>query len=61
MTALGLGVLGILLRLLPTVPFVLLAPFFFAPSSPRLEGRLVGERPGAAPTKITRWCRFSVS
>jgi uncharacterized membrane protein YbaN (DUF454 family) len=39
--ALLLGAVGIVLPLLPTVPFVLLAAFFFARSSPRLERWLV--------------------
>ena len=39
--ALALGALGILLPLLPTVPFMILAAFCFARSNPRLEAWLV--------------------
>ena len=35
--SLGLGLVGIVVPLLPTVPFVLLAAFCFGGSSPRLE------------------------
>lgn len=41
LTSLALGLLGMFLPLLPTVPFVLLAAFCFARSSPRLERWLV--------------------
>jgi uncharacterized protein len=40
----ALGALGVVLPLLPTVPFMLLAAFFFARSSPRLEAWIVGHR-----------------
>ena len=42
--ALGLGVVGIVVPGLPTVPFVILAAFCFARSSPRLEAWLVSHR-----------------
>ncbi len=40
----GLGVIGAFLPLLPTVPFLLLATFLFANSSPRLHNWIVSHR-----------------
>lgn len=37
----ALGAIGVLLPLLPTVPFMILAAFCFANSSPRLEAWLI--------------------
>jgi uncharacterized membrane protein YbaN (DUF454 family) len=49
----ALGAAGVVLPLLPTVPFMLLAAFFFARSSPRLEAWIV-EHPRFGP-HIKAW------
>ena len=38
--ALGLGIIGVVLPVLPTTPFVILAAFSFGNASPRLQKRL---------------------
>ena len=48
-----LAAFGVVLPLLPTVPFVILAAFCFARSSPALERRLL-DHPGFGP-HIRRW------
>lgn len=49
----ALGVIGIALPLLPTVPFMILAAFFFARSSPRFEQMLVEHK--VFGPHIVRW------
>lgn len=51
----GLAVIGIALPLLPTVPFLLLAAFFFARSSSRLHNWLVSH--GTFGPMILDWQR----
>ncbi|CUH86542.1 Inner membrane protein YbaN [Phaeobacter sp. CECT 5382] len=42
--ALGLALIGVILPLLPTVPFLLLATFFFANSSERMHNWLISHQ-----------------
>jgi uncharacterized membrane protein YbaN (DUF454 family) len=51
--SMGLGAIGAFVPLLPTVPFMLLAAFFFARSSPKMERRLL-EHPTVGP-HIAAW------
>lgn len=51
--SIALGVIGIALPLLPTVPFMILAAYCFARSSPRLERKLL-DHPVFGP-HILRW------
>ena len=44
MASVGVGVIGILLPLVPTTPFLLLAAYLFARSSERLHKGLLGNR-----------------
>jgi hypothetical protein len=58
--SLALGAVGAVLPLLPTVPFVLLAAFFFARSSPALERRLT-EHPRFGPHIVAWRSRGAIS
>jgi uncharacterized membrane protein YbaN (DUF454 family) len=51
--AIGLGGIGAFLPLLPTVPFMILAAFCFARSSPTLEARLLDHKHFVS--HIRRW------
>ena len=53
--ALGLGVLGIVVPLLPTTPFLILAAYFFSQGSRRLHAWLLNHRVFGPP--IENWRR----
>lgn len=52
----GLGIVGIALPLLPTVPFLNLAAFCFARSSPKLEARLLNHPHYGPHIRLWREC-----
>lgn len=67
-----LGLIGVLLPVMPTVPFMLLAAFCFARSSPRLDAWLSGHpvfgphvrawrEKGAAPRRAKKLAIFGMS
>lgn len=53
-TALGLGIVGIALPVVPTVPFLLVAVAAFARSSPRLERRIMNHPTYGPPVRAWR-------
>ena len=55
LTATGLGLIGVVLPLMPTTVFLILAAYAFARSSPRLHGWLI-EHPRFGPV-ILNWQR----
>jgi uncharacterized membrane protein YbaN (DUF454 family) len=52
----AIGTIGVVLPLLPTTPFLLLAAFSFARSSPKLHDWLLGHR--AFGPLISNWDRY---
>jgi uncharacterized protein len=54
LTAVALGVIGLFLPILPTVPFMLLAAFFFARSNPAWEQRILNHPRFGPPIRAWR-------
>lgn len=54
LVALALGIIGIALPVMPTVPFLLLAAAAFARSSPRLERRILNHPTYGPPVRAWR-------
>lgn len=56
-TALALGAIGVLLPIMPTVPFLIVAFWAFSQSSPRLSRRILANRHVGPPLRA--WLRHN--